>query len=274
MLDFEVDPKLCTRCGECVADCPMRIIDMGDGVPEIKTGNEEKCIRCQHCLAVCPAAAISIAGYHPAGSAAVTGDLPDAVRMETLIKERRSIRQYKKEDLPPELLQRLLGAVRYAPTGKNMQQVRLTVVDGRQKLARLREELMAGLGRLVRGGKLPAGMEFVADLVRIWEEKHVDILFRDAPHLLIASGPKTNVSPLADCFIALTTFDLFARTLGVGTLWCGLAKVAISDVAPEFRRSLGIPEDHVVGYAMTFGWPAVQYARTVQRAPAVIHRVD
>ena len=64
-----------------------------------------------------------------------------------------------------------------------------------------------------------------------------------------------------------------AQASGIGAVWCGLVKFVISDLLPELRGHLGIPDDHVVGYAMAFGYPAVQYARTVQRGPADVHWV-
>lgn len=112
----------------------------------------------------------------------------------------------------------------------------------------------------------------VADLVQLWEEKGVDTLFRGAPHLLVASVPKDVPSPLPDCLIALSYFELYAQASGVGTVWDGLAKWAINDLVPETRRRLGIPDDHLIGYCMAFGRPAVHYARTVQHGPALISR--
>jgi hypothetical protein len=146
------------------------------------------------------------------------------------------------------------------------------VVDDRAKLAQLRGEVMTGLGRLVRDNALPEGFGFYADFVRVWEEKGIDIIFRGAPHLLVASVPKNVPSPMPDCLIALSYFELFAQANGVGTVWNGLAKWAINDLLPETRQRLGIPDDHLVGYAMVFGKPAVRYARTVQHGPALIHR--
>lgn len=273
MLDFKVTEALCTKCGQCVADCPMLIIEMQDGLPVIAAGNEDKCIRCQHCLAVCPTAAVSIAGFDPRASLSPVGAFPSAAQMEALIQGRRSTRQYKPEDLEPELIARLLNVVSYAPTGKNMREVRFTVIDERKKLAQFREKFMAGFGRLLRETKFSENMKFAVPLVYMWEKKRLDLVFRDAPHLLIASAPKTTVAPQPDCLIALTTFDLFAQTLGVGTLWCGLVTFAINNLLPELRAELGIPEDHIVGYAMAFGRPAVSYARTTQRAPFALHRV-
>jgi nitroreductase len=91
--------------------------------------------------------------------------------------------------------------------------------------------------------------------------------------LLVTSAPQSVASPIQDCLIALTTFELFAQTLGVGTVWDGLAKWVIDDLMPEFRIRLGIPDDHVIGYAMVFGKPAVHFARTAQHGLAEIHLI-
>lgn len=273
MLDFTVNHQTCTRCGLCIADCPARIIAMENSYPAITPENEANCYKCQHCMAICPSGSISLLGLKPAQSRPLAGGFPDPDKLETLIKGRRSVRRYKPENLGPELLQRLLAVAWHAPTGVNSRQVRFTVVDDREKLARLRDGVMTGLGRLVRENALPEPMGFFADFVRMWEEQGFDIIFRDAPHLLIASAPHSVASPLPDCLIALSYFDLFAQANGVGTLWNGLAKWAINDLLPETRTTLGIPENHLIGYAMVFGRPAVHYARTVQHGPALIHRV-
>ena len=274
MLDFMVNKQSCTKCGLCVADCPARIIAMSDGgFPAIALEKEAACYKCQHCFAICPTAAVSILGLKSEDSRPLAGNYPDPDQVETLIKGRRSVRRYKDENLEPVLLQRLLEVAWHAPTGVNSRQVRFTVVDDREKLAKLRDEVMAGLGRLVRNNALPEGMGFYADFVRVWEEKGLDIIFRGAPHLLVATVPKHVPSPLPDCLIALSYFELYAQANGVGTVWNGLAKWAINDLLPDTRQLLGIPEDHLVGYVMAFGLPAVRYARTVQHGPALIHRV-
>ncbi len=273
MLEFNLDVQKCTRCGQCVADCPAHIIAMADGYPAIAPENEASCYRCQHCLAICPTGAVSILGLKPEESRLLAGNYPDPLQLETLIKGRRSVRRFRDENLEPELLQRLLEVAWHAPTGVNSRQVRFTVVDDRQKLAAFRDEVMAGLGRLVRDNALPERLAFFADFVRLWEEQGVDTLFRGAPHFLVASVPHNVPSPLPDCLIALSYFELFAQANGVGTVWDGLAKWAITDLLPETRQRLGIPDDHLIGYAMAFGMPAAHYTRTAQHGPALIHRL-
>lgn len=274
MLNFTVDSRACTRCGACAADCPPRIISLDSGLPAIAPENEAACYKCQHCLAICPAAAISILGVAPASCTTLTGNLPTPEAVATLIKGRRSVRRYRDENLAPELMQQLLEVAWHAPTGVNSRQVRFTVVDDRLKMAGFRAKLLEELGELVRRNALPAGFERYADFVRAWEEQRQDILFRGAPHFLVASAPQTVVTPTQDCLIALSYFELYARVNGVGTVWDGLATLAVTQLVPAARQWLGIPDDHVVGYCMAFGPPAVSYQRTVQHPAALIHRVS
>ena len=274
MLKFEIDQDKCTHCGLCAKDCPVNIIDMQAGLPDISKENEAGCFKCQHCLAVCPSGALSILGKTPEQSTPLRGNLPAPRQLETLIKGRRSVRQYKDENLEPELLQRLLDVAWQAPTGHNARQVRFTVIDDKKTMARFREQAMTALMRVVREKQLPAGLEFFAEFVERWEKQGVDAIFRGAPHLIIATAPKDIASPLPDCLIALSYFELYAQAHGVGTVWDGLAKWAINDLAPELRQILGIPDDHLIGYAMAFGKPAIRYQRTVENGPANVMRVN
>jgi nitroreductase/NAD-dependent dihydropyrimidine dehydrogenase PreA subunit len=272
MLNFIVNHQTCTRCGQCVADCPAHIIAMADGWPVIAPEQEAACYKCQHCLTVCPTGAVSILGLKPAGSSPLAGGYPAPDTVEMLMKGRRSVRRYKDENLDPALLQHLLEVAGHAPSGMNSRQVRFTVVDDKDKMAKLREEVMSGLVKMVHDNALPEGLSYYADFIAMWEKNRWDVIFRGAPHLLITSAPKSVASPLPDCLIALSYFELFAQANGVGTVWNGLAKVAINDLLPGIRERLGIPDDHLIGYAMAFGRPAVHYARTTQHG-AIIHRV-
>jgi len=275
MLNFMVDQNACTKCGLCVADCPVRIITMREeGFPTIAPDREVACYKCQHCLAICPAAAVSILGLKPENSLKLAGHLPKPKQMETLIKGRRSVRRYKDENLDPGLIRRLLEVAWHAPTGVNSRQVRLTVVDDRKIMARFREQVMDGLRHLARAGGLPENLGFFADFVRMWDEQRSDVIFRGAPHLLVTSLPQHCPSPAQDGIIALSYFELLAQANGIGTVWSGLAKWAINDLVPDTRQRLGVPEDHLIGYAMVFGKPVSRYARTVQHGPAMIHWVS
>lgn len=271
-LGFLVDQELCIRCGECARDCPYSIIELADAGPIMVREREDRCIRCQHCLAVCPTGALSILGRDPAASIPLAGNLPSAVQMETLIKGRRSVRWYEPAPVEPAVIAHLLDVVAHGPTGVNNRQLLFTVIEDQPTMEALRQETMAGIRRAVQEESLPPGLEFFATILGAWDQGR-DIIFRGAPHLLVVSSPRGGPSPQEDTLIALSYFDLLASSAGLGTLWDGLAKWALTAIVPETLVRLAIPEAHTLGYMMLFGRPAVRYHRTVQRGKPQVNRV-
>jgi nitroreductase/NAD-dependent dihydropyrimidine dehydrogenase PreA subunit len=268
MLDFRIDTDACIQCGECAADCPASVIAMND-YPEMT--NEQGCIRCQHCYAICPTGAVSILGLE-APAEAEEKTLPTADQMSDLIRWRRSVRRYKEENVPAGLIDDILQTAWHAPTGVNAQGVLFTVVRDRAVMDELRRETLERLGVLFDQGKLPEGMiaQYLGFAVKMWRAEGKDLIFRGAPHLLLTSTPPNAPCPVQDADIALTTFELLASTHGLGTVWDGMFMMALA-VCPELKAWLKIPGDHSVGYAMAFGYPAVEYHRPVKRGPAKIN---
>jgi len=270
MLQFKVDTGQCIQCGECAKDCLWNVIEM-DEYPHIPADKEANCISCQHCLAVCPTGAISIFGKEPEDSLSLKGALPDPQQMETLIMGRRSTRRYKKEGVDPELIHHLLEVTSHAPTAVNQRNTVLTVVDGAEAMDRFRKEVTEAALNLLHEGGIPAGYERIGDYLQGCENG-MDVIFRNAPHLLVASAPPETLAPMADCHIAMSYFELLANSHGIGTVWNGIARACLTAVVPEFARKLGIPEDHQIVCVMSFGKPAVKYHRTVQRPGGIIRR--
>ena len=264
MIDFIIDKEKCTQCGLCAADCPTLVINPKSEYPEIKEGKEAQCIKCQHCLAICPTAALSIWGKKPEDSIPVKKNIVEPEALAQLVKTRRSTRKFKADELEPGFIHELLATAAYAPTGHNKNVVLLSVVDNKDDLAKLREQAYAGIKKAFDEGKLPAPMAFMNDFQRLWNSKQIDVIFRNAPHLLIASAPKAIATPETDATIALSYFELLANSNGLGTLWNGFVKWIIRDIAPELGIKIGLPEDHVIAGVLLFGKPAVKYARSIQ----------
>lgn len=272
MLQFHVDQDICIQCGECVSDCPYSIIQMVDGYPAISEEKAGQCIECQHCFAVCEPGALSVFGLNPDKSTPLKGNLPDPAKIETLMMGRRSVRRYKEEPVESGVIDRIMEVVRSAPTGVNNGGVLYTLVEDPAVMAELRERTYDGLRKVVEDDALPPGKEFFGGISNAWDNG-VDILYRGAPHFIVASVPAAGPSPMADALIGLTYFELLASSHGLGVVWNGLAKWALLDLVPEAGAMLGIPEDHVVGYMMSFGKPAVRYHRTVQRVGGTVRRL-
>ena len=266
MLDFIVDESRCTRCGQCVRDCVAKIITRsGSEIPRIRPEHEANCIRCQHCLAVCPEAAVSIFGLHPADSQPLKDDsFPALDKILTLVRGRRSVRQYRDENVDQGLLRQLLGTLGNAPTGVNRGALTFSVIDDRETMRRFRAKAYDLLGEAVASGRVPGHHSgFLQEVASAWREKAEDAIFRGAPHLLAVSAGPDSACPQEDVTLALAYFELMAQCAGLGTVWCGLAKWAMEAV-PELREAAGIARDSSY-YVMLFGLPAVHYPRTVQR---------
>lgn len=271
-LQFTINRDLCIQCGACVADCPFRIIVMQDDYPALDPKREHHCIHCQHCLAVCPTGALSILGVDPEKSIPLRGTLPTAEQVNALLRGRRSVRRFCDNPVPVPVIDALLATAANAPTGKNMRQCLFTVMEDRESMEVLRRETMEGIARAVKEKRLPTSMSYYRYVLRAWNQGR-DLLFRNAPHLLMVSVPENVSTPEADMLIAMTYFEIYAASQGIGTLWNAMISEAFAVLDTDMYGRLGIPADHVKGYALLFGYPAVRYHRTVQRDQALINRV-
>jgi nitroreductase/NAD-dependent dihydropyrimidine dehydrogenase PreA subunit len=257
-----------------VSDCPSRIIEQdGERWPFVAAENEENCLECQHCLAVCPTAAVSVFGLNPTESLPVSKAVwPQLDQMTHLLRGRRSIRHYRDENVDPKLIDQLLATVANSPTGVNNRSLTFTVVDDKDKLASLRETIMAALVDALKANRIPTRFAYIENAISAYVEHGADVVFRGAPHALIVSAPPESPCATEDVPIALAYFELLAQTAGLGTVWCGLLKLALES-APSLKPLVGLPPNHHY-YAMLFGHPAIHFARTVQRDnAATIKRV-
>lgn len=274
MLKFTIDTETCIACGQCASDCPAMIISMETGTPTIHPDLEQFCIGCMHCVAICSEGSVSILGYGATEGIELKSDLmPEPDKLETLIKGRRSTRNYQDRNVAPALINKLIEVASHAPSGHNDRGLLFTLLDDKGSVFDLREKTFEELGKLIDTDKLPEGMEMFKDINTAWKESGKDILFRGAPHLLLVTASKESASPLHDSIIALSTFELYAAANGIGTIWNGLATLTISEILPSLRSTLGIPEDHEIGYVMGFGLPAISFKRTINRGAPNINRV-
>jgi len=271
-LHFTVNQEFCIQCGACIDDCPFHIIEMAPDYPALNPNRVHHCIHCQHCLAVCPTGALSILGRRPEDSLPLPQTLPSSAQMTALIKGRRSIRRFLPEPLTPEEINALIAIVANGPTGKNNRKCLFTVIDDPASMAVLRHETIEGLRRAASTRRLSENLSYFRHVVSAWDQGR-DIIFRHAPHLMMVSAPPDLTTPDADAIIAMSYFELLAASMGIGTLWNAMIRWAFSAIDVDLYQRLGIPDDHVRGYALLFGRPAVQYHRTVQRDEAMINRV-
>lgn len=262
---LNVDKGKCVHCGLCIKDCIVGCIEFdGERVPRYGAGGADQCVGCQHCMAICPVGALSFGGKDPSGSA--PAGYGDPEELLTLIKSRRSVRAYKDEDLPAEDLEKIKDMLAYPPTGGNRDCLHFSIVGTRAKMDEIRRASYEKAIERVEGGDASRILRICADSHRNGQ----DIIYRGAPSMVVASIDRSKAiegCETADPIIALSYLDLYAQSLGLGTLWVDIA-VMVFDQIPDVRALLDIPEGDDLGYVLLLGVPAVQYKRTVQKGPA------
>ena len=262
---IQIDREKCVKCGACVRDCIVEILKPGaDGFPAVAPELERFCLNCQHCLAVCPRGAVTCHGVTPEQCPA-PGPLPDPEKMSALLRPRRSVRQFKDENLPQAVLGKLKDSLAWSPTGCNDHRLVFTVIEDKADMAFFREETGRMLKFLIRSGIMrlvyPNYKRYLQEILN-----GKDVVFRNAPHMIVASTPKNAPCREADPWIALSYFDLFAQTFGAGTCWCGFGVYAFRWNA-RLRKRLNLPRGYQVGSVLLFGPPAVSYPRATKPAP-------
>ena len=264
------DPRKCTACGACVRDCLAQILTLGaDGVPRFVQDGESRCFQCQHCMAVCPSGAFSFGGKDPDDSLKY-GPIPEPGHFLNLLRQRRSIRAYRRENAASEVLETLRRAMDFVPTGCNDHRLHFTWADKFAVTDTFRRDTAQWLLERIDSGTLPDSIARFAVLKERLANGE-DIFFRNAPHFAAVSVPPDAKDAHIDPYIAAAQLELLANSFGLGTCWAGMATDLFRESA-ELLARLGIPEGWELRIVLLFGIPDVLYARTPQPEPCP-HRI-
>lgn len=162
------------------------------------------------------------------------------------ILTRRSVRMYKMQPIPEDVMFEILNAGRFAPSGMNAQSWHFTVVQNREKLELLEKTVYSALNQsqdeqLRRMGSI-ANFHY----------------FYEAPVLVIVSNAANSISasPVSDAALAIGNMFLAAHSLGIGSCWIHVL-TRLREV-PEVKKALadlGVPAGFVVCGGTTLGYP-------------------
>lgn len=278
---IRIDDQLCTGCGQCVEVCLGKILAQENG--EVRAVRSEWCSQCGHCTAICPVGAIAVGEDRPVPFSAAPGVTPD--QMLDAIRARRSIRHYRPEPVGRELLDRLIEAARYAPTGSNMQSTCFTVITNPAKMEQIRKGVLAGLEARVQlleslaeahekeGKPIPEEHRVrfaVRDRYRNMldmAKTGQDVLFHGAPAAVLVHGDPVGITPKDDADLMAMCMLLMAHSMGLGTCLLGLLTAAMAG-DPKLRALAELPEGHQVLTSFVVGRPRLEFQRAPGRKPA------
>ncbi len=153
-----------------------------------------------------------------------------------MIKNRRSVRSFKDEMIPRDVLENILEAGTWAATGMNRQSPIILAVTNRQlrdRLSALNAQILNGMGR--DGSHDP---------------------FYGAPVVLVVLADKNVPTCIHDGSLVMGNLMLAASELGVGSCWIHRAKETFeTEEGKAILKDLGVEGDYVGIGNCVLGYP-------------------
>ena len=184
-----------------------------------------------------------------------------------IISTRKSIRRYKPDPVPDELIMKVLEAARWAPTGENDQPWRLVVVKDPETKRKIGE-----LGRIESGaflsieyatGRLQQRFAGIKDpevrerVIKFMYTGEVSQTAANAPVVIVVAGTVNALDTAYDLCACLENMLLEAHSLGLGACWVH-GPAGPTRRVKKLKELLGIPTgmgDYKVIAYMSMGWP-------------------
>ena len=274
------------------------------------------CLACRNCEVVCPNQALRFPHFYTVEKGRwhyefdypqkAGGGYPNPLRAaeapefnaiasqltetEKVIYQRRSTRIYKPDQVPDDMIHRILEAGRFAPSAGNCQGWKFTVLQDRALMDEIGEgtrKFLHTFSKLYQGKSLPRTL--LKNTLAILKPDGIDqrpmvaiqalmtpkfgkeplSVFFNAPTAILILGHKQYISDMAfGTGVCGQNIVLAAHSLGLGTCYVGFATSALNmdPRMKKYKERLGIVWPYeTVAEIITVGYPAVQTDRVVER---------
>lgn len=209
---------------------------------------------------------------------------------EDVILRRRSVRLYKKKQVPDFMIRRILEAGRFAPSAGNGQPWKFVVIRDAALIEELTQSTLTWVQRFrnlidyrVPGflWRLPLAKLFIRvkprDLHPVPFTALAEIadgklgLYHGAPTIILIFKNVRGISnPDLDCGIAGQNMVLAAHSMGLGTCWVSFSKLAFQ-YERRWKKRFGIQYPYAFATSLAIGWPV---GNPDGRVPRPTHPVD
>ena len=172
-----------------------------------------------------------------------------------MIKNRRSVRSFKDEMIPRDVLDKILEAGTWAATGMNRQSPIILAVTNRQlrdRLSAINAQILSGMGR--DGSHDP---------------------FYGAPVVLVVLADKNVPTCIHDGSLVMGNLMLAASELGVGSCWIHRAKETFDlEEGKAILKELGVEGNYVGVGNCVLGYPQGNIPAAKPRKENYIFRAE
>ncbi|RPJ09864.1 MAG: hypothetical protein EHM28_00270 [Spirochaetaceae bacterium] len=270
-----IDEKKCAGCGLCIQACIGNLYSKNGKKAVDYADPNQWCTGCGHCIAACPENAITYEAHEKALE--IPGKDPCFEDASRLLMGKRTERKYKDKDISRPELEKILEVIRYAPSGHNAQPCEYIIIKDRavikmladitiqsfkafKTVIRLRKLMKPFIAKtfydILNNPGIALGMD---DMISQYETGK-DVIFFNAPVVMVVHVPDMGALSYVDPGIAMTHAMLAAHSLGIGSCWMGFAMMAVAK-HKRVLQALGIPKDRFIAGITTLGYPVNKYLR-------------
>ena len=203
---------------------------------------------------------------------------------EKVMLRRRSVRAYRKKQVPEFMIRRILEAGRFAPSAGNCQPWKFVVLRDAELISDLTENVVkvCKTFKPIIDYRIPgkAWLKPLANLLVRLDPKGMHPtpfgavsfiadgklgLYHGAPTVILIFKDVRGISnPDLDCGIAGQNMVLAAHSMGLGTCWVGFTKLAFK-YGKKWKKKLGIKYPYEFISSMGIGYPMGEPDGMVER---------
>ena len=161
----------------------------------------------------------------------------------SVIKNRRSIRKFKSEQIGDKELEAIMEAAIYAPSGMNQQKWHFTVIQNR--------EMLDKMAQTVREKLLKSPVEFFRE-----RAKNPDFnVFYSAPTVVLITADEKAAFTELDCGMAAENIALAAESLGINSCMIAMSGTLFEgNNSDDLKKELGVPEGYKFILTVALGY--------------------
>lgn len=283
--EVKIDKNKCTTCGLCVKVCRGAPLYIEDKTIKIDQSRVFGCVACGQCMAVCPNKAIQVNGRDMTQDDVIElpefKDRANYESLKSLMLSRRSVRDYKKQEVEREIIEKILEASATVPNGLGSSDVEVLVLDKTEKVEEFTLDLINVLKKnkwLLSPIMLKIYRPFIGketyDSLRTFAATAIETFISNhdkGENWLTYSAPLAmffHASPFADPvdpYIPATYAMLAAQALGLGSCMLGTPNVILNTFGKKIKEKYGIPLKNKNGIIVIFGYPDVKYSFALNR---------
>ncbi len=267
MATITINKDLCKMDGICTMACPMNVLVQDEKGTNPRIARIEECISCGQCVSICPNSAVIHSDFPLEQITEIKQDLqiPSEHLME-FIKSRRSIRALRDKTVEKELIEQVIEGARFAPSARNIQSTKYTVIQDREILKRIVELTVQSQARQIEQSAQPNSSFSI--LVSEFN-KGRDKILHDAPVLIFFHADRNDEFAEVNASLALHNAALISHSLGLGSFFAGYI-VDVCQHDDDIPKLLSLPSNHRIYGALALGYPKLKFKKRMDRKSAQI----